>query len=572
MTQSARISWKHLAKQNFSLERLWEWSPILLILPFLIAWWYSTVIQLAVPIWAPSTDSPIMSLAQGVNIDYWLFGHHGGRAIGQPQYYQPGFPYQILSWIAYRLASPTLFLAPDQLFDHLAKDPSRFWAIVQIYPLLLSSAALILIWKSSFKERFSVVLAALSSYFICASALQYGVDDFFNESFSLLLGAIFFLQARSVFDEKTQEKFRPVAVSGLLAGLLYLHKMNYVVWGMALIPALIAAGLVGRFHWRTVALQIGVFIVCLLGSLNAVGRAFLGTHGFRLMLQGHLGIFWGSGAYGSGQQTIVTANTLKTSWQALLGSEGPMLALLLASVTTTAILVVIHRRDRAWLRKYLPEGILLAAAASAMFLALLKHYQPHYTVAVAAVFPFLILWAARVGTPHLLFWALLPGIAFGVNHNITGRLHARQIYLQHYSQILQDEHDILRTQLSPREIRLWFYRVTAPVGQRGFLVSFSSIPQLQDRITTLQRNEIFASPWFDSIYYPDHFSRITDSPWHYLVIDRDFLKYVEASVHPWIADPSVKRTDMRQLVVFSRVKVPGVDPEFSSDKVKPGGS
>ena len=531
-----------------------QWAPLLVVMAVVAYCWYATVVKLAIPLWAIPDDAPVMSLSHGVNIDYWLFGHHGGRALGQPQFYQPGFPFQIVSWIIYRIASPTPFGTPDQLFDQYVRDPSRFWFVIQLLPLLLSFLGLSLIWRASEKERTKplVMLAVFASYFTASAAFHYGIDDFFNESFTLLFAAWFFVQAHTVFDERSADRLRPIAVSGLITGILYLHKMNYVVWGLAMTPALIMAGVVGRFTWKGVLARAGIFVACFLASLNVVGRAFLGTRGFRLMIQGHLEIFWGSGIYGNGSKTIVALETVKTNLQSLFTKEGFLLFLLAVTLLISLRLVVLHARENKWLREHLPEGTLLAAASAVMLLAVIKHYQPYYVVSFAAVIPFLLLWIARSGASKLLFILLLPVMALSIARGALTEFESRTLTVAAYQRTVQDEKDILATPLNTGEIRLWFYRVVGPVGSREFLVDFSSIPELQNRLFALQGNQLSASPWQTSIHYNNQTMPLSEAPWRDLVLDRDNLAWFDPKLQTWMSDPKISRTEMRQLVVYHR--------------------
>ncbi len=194
--------------------------------------WYVVVIQAPTSLWGVPLDPPVMALAQGVNIDFW-FREPGHRALSQAQYYQPGLWFQFASYAAYRATGGAG--SPEQLFDAAMRDPQAFWNVLRLLPLLFSFIGMALLWRLSRGLGPLARSLAIASYFICSAALTFGTTLFFNESLTLVLAAIYFAAAFRLLAASPARPILAAVICGLASAVLYLHKMNYVVWSLALI-------------------------------------------------------------------------------------------------------------------------------------------------------------------------------------------------------------------------------------------------------------------------------------------------------------------------------------------------
>ncbi len=525
------------------------WGAWFAVVSLLVVFWYVIAIQHPVSLWGVNEDAPVMSWAHGVNIDAWMFLGEP-RGIGQAQYYQPGMPYQILSWITYRLTLPGWFSDARQGFLSTFQDPSGFYFGFQIVPLLLSALALFLLARKGKELRWHALLFVLVVYFASRPALHYGTFMFFNESITLLLSVLFFGAASWVFRDSNPSA-KLVLIAGAMGGINYLHKLNYIVWTFAFFPAAFAAGLVGYWSWRAAIKNSAIFLGSAAATVFCVGFLMLGFSGMGQMIAGHFGIFMGSGIYGSGDQTIVNKETMLQNVFGLWHQDGNMLLILLALSAFGFEELYLRRRDWSWVKSRLPEGVLLVTAASVMILALVKHYLPYYVVSIGAVVPMLALWVLR-GEPRKVHLLLFPAVAWTIWSSVHGHYDGRLKSVALEEQTLEDEKEILKSKLEDGEVRLWVYRVLSPLQQRSFLLSFASLPKLQSDLIALQGLELWASPWHPNVQVGSQSKLIQDVNWRYFVAQKETMNWMSAEAHPWVNDPRTKKTVMKALVVYER--------------------
>ena len=88
----------------------------------LVGLWYALVFTAPISLWGVPLDPPVMSLAQAVNIDFWL-REHGPRALSQAQYYQPGVWYQMICYLLYRMTGG--YGTPEQIFGNPREERTQ---------------------------------------------------------------------------------------------------------------------------------------------------------------------------------------------------------------------------------------------------------------------------------------------------------------------------------------------------------------------------------------------------------------------------------------------------------------
>lgn len=510
--------------------------------------WYMGVFQMPTSLWGVPLDPPVMSLAQAVNIDFWL-REPGPRALSQAQYYQPGLWYQFASYAAYRAVGGSG--SPEQLFDAAMRDPQSFWNVLRTLPLILSFMGMALTWRMSRGIGALARSIALVSYFVCSATLTFGTTLFFNESITLILAAIYFAAAFSVLADNNARPVLSAVVCGLAGAILYLHKMNYIAWSLALVPALLAGAALGRFSWKSAFLRVTVMVAAAVIGVLLLGYVLLTPSGLRQMLESHREIILGSGIYGQGARTVISPRVVLSNLKDVWIGEMSTLLFLGLSMALAAFAIVRHARDRAWLLRTLPEGVLVFAAAAVTLLAVLKHFQGYYVVAVSAVFPFLVIWLARAGYRHA-FWILAAIVAYSVVPNVTGTLAQQRQWAADERDVLADNKAILARPLVADSVRLWMYRVIDPIGQRLFLVSFTGLDRLMSNLVELQGPQFFASPWHANIATAEGMVPMGDVPWSEIVVSRDTMPWINAQSHPWINDPKVTATELKKVILFER--------------------
>ncbi|SEI18959.1 hypothetical protein [Tardiphaga sp. OK245] len=514
-----------------------------------VLFWHRIVVEIPVSFWGFPWDWPVMSLAQAVNIDFWI-REPGHRTLSQAQYYQPGLWFQFASFAMYRATSGSG--SPRELFDAALRDPEHFWAVNQAAPVLLTLVGLVLLWRYCRNLPPLARCAAVSCYFVSLASLQYSTYQFFNESFSLPIAALFFPLGLAMLAPGQRRPLLNIFLCGLAASGLYLHKMNYVVWPAALIPALFAAAWAQRLSWRDAAIRSVLLVAGIVIGVVVFGYLLLSRQGLQLMLDAHKAILFGSGIYGSGAKTFVSFGALLANLGTIWTMDRWILVFLAACAVLAIWQIVRRRHDADWLRRFLPEAVFLYGAAGVMLIAVLKHFQPYYVVSFVAVFPFLVVWQARAGVSWGAPVAMLL-TAIGLYVAVPDALAQKQQFATAEIRTRNDREVILARQLPPDRDRLWMYRSVDPACGRLFLLSFIGIYDLMKDTVAVQGPELFMSPWHSSVLdRSGHFADMKDLPWQMIVVDKDNLAWIDKLAHPWFTDPAVTRTDLSQVVLFER--------------------
>ncbi len=90
------------------------------------------------------------------------------------------------------------------------------------------------------------------------------------------------------------------------------------------------------------------------------------------------------------------------------------------------------------------------------------------------------------------------------------------------------------------------------IAGRIFMLSFIGIDRLLANVVALQGPHFFVSPWHGSVATLSGSRGVNDIGWSSIVVDKEWLRWVDRSVHTWIDDPKIKRTKMEQVVLFER--------------------
>lgn len=529
-----------------------KWLPLLTIFLIFFVYWYYFAIAHPIEIWTPNEDAPIMGFAQAVNIDFW-FRTPGHRALSQAQYYQPGLPFQFVSWMLYRLAYLGQTSSPVDLFKLSIQHPEPFWLGMQMSALLLSFVSCFFIWKKAIQYGIATAIAATLIFYCSKSACHYGFSIFWNESFTLLFAIIYFFTALSFLRADKSRRWIWLFASGIAAGFLYLHKMNYFVWSIALLPAIFAEVLLNPKSWKKALFYSVVYLVTSLTVIRIFGRLSLGSLGFKKMVDAHKDIFFSSGVYGTGPKTIINLKAMMLNVTNLWTHEKSLFLLVSLFLMLGLFYLIVNWRRREWLQANLPELVLLTTATVVMALALIKHFQPHYTVAVAAVLPFWIFWLARNQYKSWIYLSI-PIILLGIHQGTYSNFFIRANDLLAQKETQADEKAILSMPMEPGEVRLWVYRYIAPTFQRLFIINFSGLTTLQQYANQVQGPQYFASPWVGKTEFEKGLTDIKDMPWRYFVIEKHMINtYLDWEIYSWLKSPLIKKTELRRTVIFENL-------------------
>lgn len=528
---------------------------LFIVMLSICAVWSHFVILHPMTIWGVPEDAPIMSLAQAINIDFWI-AEPGGRGISQAQFYQPGLPFQLVSWVIYRLSAATPFAPALELLKTEGFHPDRFWMGIRIMCLILALAGLVLIWVRARNKGALTSFVALSIYYVSSAACIYGIHLFWNESFTLILALLYFSYAAAKLNEAGALKNKTVLYLGFFAGFLYMHKLNYVVWGLAFVPALFAKYILEKITIKKFVQHSAIYFFSTLFSIATLGLLLLGPKGFREMVHGHKGIFISSGIYGNGAHDVVSGDAVKTAFIDIYNTNAYTLFLFGIFLVVVGFLIYRNFRNKTWLTNHLPEALLLSGGMVLSLLAILKHHQPHYLVAVASLFPLFVFWLHRVGMKNWLIF-FVPFIVYAFNKNFEIRSYYNQQVAAAANEALLDEAEILKLPLAPGEKIYWMYRVVVPSFQRLFALDFAAAQRFQNEANKIQGEQWMISPWHKLVWDGKDMKEIATTNWRYAVIANDTVAWVNRDQHPWYNNPQTKVISLRQMKVY-------VNPDHNS--------
>jgi hypothetical protein len=233
-------------------------------------------------------------------------------------------------------------------------------------------------------------------------------------------------------------------------------------------------------------LLVSLFVLSFLSTVLAVAVFVIGWRGFRDVLAFHKQVILGSGLYGGGDQTLVSGSAVWNTLMAIPANRayGLAIALLGSAVLGIGGLVTAFRKP-----EHLPVAVLsigAAAAASLSTLAVLKHYNDHYTAAVSATLPVCVVagyllakaWACRV---EATFGFVGIVAALLMAYPVAGTIAARLTFYSEQSRLAREDMQQIAA-LTAGSSRATYYTYRSPFAQfgEGFVIDFASIPRLTE--------------------------------------------------------------------------------------------
>lgn len=435
--------------------------------------------------WFVRSDHVPLALGHALNMELAAQGVRP-RPVLYYQYYHPGLPLQVTSWLALRLAGLGHAEHADPFASALAvlQDPTMFWRVSGLLASLLTIAALLVLGTGAKDLSATAMLAVCASYFCLDSSWTCGFMLLANDTFAPLLAALLFLLARRAF-AADRPPLGTFAVAGAVAAVAYLCKLPYITWTVAFF-----AGLALR-TWTEIATRRAAWIfgglafsAAWLGTFAAVTWALMTPEAVRSMLEAHFGIAQHSGYHGTGGDTVVNSAMVSFALGNLLDHPLFLLTLGLLALATVGSL---RARGRAQLPREWPFVMMFAVALLLALAAVIKHYKVYYLLVGLAVVPVAFAWCLEAMDARLrraLCAALLAlcAASFGL------QLRRPPLDLNHWSvfvpwQGLPEEiAAIERLPLDPGEVRLWTYGCVGPSYYRIFASQISDYPSLMARV------------------------------------------------------------------------------------------
>jgi hypothetical protein len=494
-----------------------------LVLSLIVAsalWWSISLLRsYNISFWLTGSDYTELSLAHGISTDLWLSGESPNRNYFHTMH--PGIPFQIASWLAYRLSLLFITNSGDQYANiHLIlQNPERFWLINRILSIVIMSISIFLAGLALYYCCGSVwsVLAVTSFYSYSWSLIySYGLG---NELFALLIGtAAAWLAFKSLQPESNW--LWPV-LFGIVCGLAYLNKLNYVAYFPGFPIACLTMILFDRSLIRPAVNSCLLSLVGFSLGLCGIGIAWLGWGGFLGMLNLHFAVLVHAGHYGQGEQGVLTAAATFEAMNQLWRAANTYI-IFATSISILAVFVAF--------RKLLAHGQSASKAAWVIYLlisvtlctaAALKHFSFHYFIPTAVPIVFL--------TGFVLANSLWI-VRFAIIITTAYMLHSASREAKHYYQEVQKtglEDDTFVTQvldlpIKADEVRVWSYRLGSRQYLTQFIAAMVSNQRLTDMVADTYPVDKTTAPWVNwDVYGNRREGSIEEIPWRYSIIPRD---------------------------------------------------
>jgi hypothetical protein len=500
---------------------LFERRLILFLLLALLALRLAFFNAFPVDFWNTSNDYPVMSLAHAVYIDQRLSSDTSVK-IGYAQTAHPGIIFQIVSWIVYRASSLFVYgTAEARLIDALS-DSAKYWRIIQIVPLLVFSLVLLLLGKRLLKKNAVSLFVLPLVFFSFQPIFIYGFSFLGNDTFALPLGLALFLTLIKANDGNNLKFGYWWICVGLIGGLGYLNKLNYIMWSAGVIAGYLVSCALLRINPLIILRNVLLFLFGFLGAVLGIGIPYLGRSGIEEMFLRHKAFIIHDGIYGSGKQDLVNPATFFHNFFESL-SDYPFFWLMLFIIVAQACWVISKRKeDRVWLRSNLPViGCLIGAAIMVLFSAL-KHYLPHYLIPLIVVAVCISWWSVANSQSQLEQLIIVPFAILACAISLAGHISSEVKAKRDIEATRSEVEKIRKLSLGLGQTRLWTYHVASKEYLQYFLatlVDSKEVNVLIDNANSIDKH-------FD-IFGRSEYKAIDAMNWKYAVFQNNYFPTFE---------------------------------------------
>jgi hypothetical protein len=482
-------------------------------------------------------DYTPLALGHAFNIEYRLHRHTEPTN----RYFQtthPGIPFQALSWLAFRCGTLTYPRGADRILYTL--DHSEvFLRNCKIAALLLTVLSLFTLARCSAPAGSLAGLSGALAFFSLSTTWSYSLTILGNETFALLGCLAFFGTVRKAFAAQ-KHRLAWWFLAGVVGGLVYLIKLNYIVWSLAVLPALGIGWWLGRHAFREAVMAGLVMTAGFCAATVGIGAVWLSKAGLCDMLRTHLAVVTHAGYYGNGDRAVVSSeivfNALAFLGKDLLAFRFAWVALLV--VLLAGLISFLRRRDVNWLQEQGPLGVALVGAFILGAAAFCKHMQPHYLIPSAAVLALMIIWVLQAYSSFsLVKTSLVLSCAIGAA-SAGYQVCIDRANLWAIKQSESREIAAIRSwPLGNREVRVWSYRVPDESSIFHFVGDCSGVPQYLSTIeTAYEKEDVYYNIWAHKVALHSRLRNLDDFAWRYLVFNpkesEDWLRGMTTN-HPY---------------------------------------
>ncbi len=433
--------------------------------------------------WA-MTDYEPHSLANALNMAYRLADLKMYTPLGMS--YHPGVPFYLMSWLALALTGHPLGADGIGMFNTLV-DHIETFHLVMIGLAGFVGAAGIYVFARSAQALVppGVSIGGLALWLFSLPATMFTYVSPGMESFALLINALFFwVLVKLAYEQEVSQRF--VILAGCIGAVAYLNKLSYLYIPIGLISAIVVRLLFDRTDRKRGAWLVSLFVLSFVSAILAVAVLVIGWSAFRDVLVFHKQVILGSGLYGAGDKTLVSGSVLWNTIMAIPANRAYAIPVALLGGIGLGIggLVTAFRKPEQLPVAVLSIGAAIAASLSAI--AVLKHYNEHYTAAVAATLPFCVVagylllkaWAWRVEAAYSLMVAVA---ALLMADPVAGSLATKLTFYSEQSRMARADMQQIAA-LTAGSSRATYYTYRSPFAQfgEGLVIDFASIPRLTE--------------------------------------------------------------------------------------------
>ena len=436
-----------------------------------------------VSFWAMSDYEP-HSLANALNMAYRLADLKMYTPLGMS--YHPGVPFYLMSWLALALTGHPLGSDGVDMFNALVSHVETFHLVMICLAGFVGAVGIYVFARSAQAVvPPSVAISGLALWLFSSPATMFTFVSPGMESFALLINALSFAAlVKLAYQQELNE--RAVILAGCIGAVAYLNKLSYVYVPIALMSTIVVRLVFDRTDRKRGVRLVSLSVLSFISTVIAVAVLIIGWRAFRDVLVFHKQVLLGSGLYGKGDAGVISGSAVWNNLTAIPANRAYGIAVALLGGIGLGIggLVTAFKKQQ-----HLPVAVLsigVAVAASFSALAVLKHYNEHYTAAVSATLPacvvagYLLLkaWAIRVEAAYSLVVAV---VALLMAYPVAGSLAAKLTFYSEQSRMAQADMQQIAA-LAAGSSRATYYTYRSPFAQfgEGLVIDFASIPRLTE--------------------------------------------------------------------------------------------
>lgn len=320
-----------------------------------------------------------LSLSHALHLETRLEKGRNPKNIGLA--YHPGVPFYLASWLAMRIGAMD-YPAGEDMLAYTVERPEAFWAARQKMAAAVAISGLLLLWLFLRPYGLAPACVGLALYFRFNLSWFIGLTELSNETFALPFMALFFMVLRYLLGRQKLDHGGAFLL-GAIAGAGYSIKLPYGIVFFAGLAALVV------FHWRAKRAPdspapLKHLMAYLLGAaavIFLIMPVMIGFGNFWTLMGNHIRVITHSGYYGAGHLGPPDTGILQSNLGEIYGVYPDaffVIGLFLA--VGAAYLALRPPADSGDMAMALGLGL----SVFTLLFSVIKHYQAHYVMMVAA--------------------------------------------------------------------------------------------------------------------------------------------------------------------------------------------